>query len=151
MRRVPSATSRTRPASLSTLRCCDTAGRLTGKPRARSPTALGLSATRSTISRRVESPRADKLAPADLWLAMAYGKPCLTILSRARPQRSQMGPGQCSWSTADLVLTRLEGIPSGSAPKHAHPAMTSVVPNTEVLVYNPVVVDFWSVDKHVKP
>jgi len=82
MRRVPSATSRTRPASFSTLRCCETAGRLTGKLRARSPTALGPSARRSKISRRVASPRADSPRRADLWLTMAYGKLILTIMSR---------------------------------------------------------------------
>ena len=31
MRRVPAACSSTRPASLRTFRCCDTAGRLTGQ------------------------------------------------------------------------------------------------------------------------
>ena len=48
----------TSPASLSTLRCCETAGRLTGSSPASSPTARGRSARRSKIARRVGSPRA---------------------------------------------------------------------------------------------
>ena len=40
-RRVPSGRSTTRPASLSTFRCCETAGRLTGRSRASSPTGSG--------------------------------------------------------------------------------------------------------------
>src|ERR671939_224816 len=37
MRRLPAARSITSPESLSTLRCCETAGRLTGSSRASSP------------------------------------------------------------------------------------------------------------------
>ena len=77
MRRVPSGVSRTSPASFSTRRCCDTAGRLTGSPRASSPTADGRAATRSKIARRVGSASAAKLERARS-LAMAYRKPRLT-------------------------------------------------------------------------
>src|SRR3954469_17561957 len=76
MRRVPAARSVTRPAALSTFRCCETAGRLTGSSRARPPTELGRSASFSNTARRVGSPRAVK---GDKRLAIAYGKPTLTI------------------------------------------------------------------------
>ena len=45
MRRVPSARLAHQPASFSTFRCCETAGRLTGSPRASSPTGRGPRAT----------------------------------------------------------------------------------------------------------
>src|SRR5580658_1644399 len=79
MRRVPSARSRTRPAAFSTDRCCDTAGRLTGRSSANSPTARGRSATRSYISRRVGSAKA---ARADFALGISYGKLRLTSCQR---------------------------------------------------------------------
>src|SRR3954468_8419241 len=78
MRRLPSARSVTRPASLSTLRCWDTAGRLTGSSRASSPTARGRSARRSKISRRVGSPSAES-AWVVVSLVIAYRKRDLTI------------------------------------------------------------------------
>ena len=62
MRRLPAAASDTSPAPLSTLRCCETAGRLTGSPPAISATDRGRSATRSKISRRVGSASAAKRA-----------------------------------------------------------------------------------------
>src|SRR5215217_8805263 len=55
--RVPSASSTTRPPSLSTRRCCETAGRLTGRWLASSPTEWGRRASSSKIARRVGSPR----------------------------------------------------------------------------------------------
>ena len=58
MRRVPTARSVTSPASLSTFRCCETAGRLIGSSRASSPTAHGPSARRSRIARLVRSANA---------------------------------------------------------------------------------------------
>ena len=68
MRRVPRAWSRTSLASLSTFRCCDTAGRLTGRPFASSPTAIGRWASRSQIARRIGSAKAEKAKA----LAMTY-------------------------------------------------------------------------------
>src|SRR4051812_10571223 len=52
MRRVPSARSMTSPRSLRTLRCCDTAGRLTGSAWARTVTDVGRSHSIVTIARR---------------------------------------------------------------------------------------------------
>jgi hypothetical protein len=46
------------PASLSTLRCCETAGRLIGSSAASAPTARGRSAWRSKIARLLGSPSA---------------------------------------------------------------------------------------------
>src|SRR5580704_14917902 len=90
MRRVPSAWSVTSPADLSTLRCCETAGRLTGSCCARSPTALGELASRSKIARRVGSASAVSTAP---WLVMTYGKLQLTNEPRqgAPPAREADG------------------------------------------------------------
>src|SRR5689334_18523169 len=90
MRRVPCARSVTRPASFSTLRCCDTAGRDTGKSRARSPTADGASARRSKMARRVGSLRA--LKALETWLALTNGKRILTnsaLSSRQRRRRAR--------------------------------------------------------------
>src|SRR5436190_4039289 len=78
MRRVPAARSTTSPASFSTLRCCETAGRLTGMSRASSTTALGRSARRSKIARRVGSPSA--VSPS-IWLVTTYGKRSLTLVA----------------------------------------------------------------------
>src|SRR5215469_8646905 len=58
MRRVPSAWSVTRPASLSTFRCCDTAGLVTGSSAASCPTAIGCRDRHSKIARLVGSPSA---------------------------------------------------------------------------------------------
>src|SRR5919198_874590 len=58
MRCLPDCRSTTSPASFSTLRCCDTAGRLTGSVAASSPTASGPSTRRSKIARLVGSPSA---------------------------------------------------------------------------------------------
>src|SRR5215469_4024669 len=58
MRRVPSAWSVTRPASLSTFRCWDTAGLVTGSSAASCPTAIGCRDRRSKIARLVGSPSA---------------------------------------------------------------------------------------------
>jgi len=58
MRRVPSARSRTSPDRLSTFRCWDTAGRLTGSASASSRTGSGRSTSSSKIARRVGSPKA---------------------------------------------------------------------------------------------
>src|SRR3954465_6956924 len=71
MRRLPACRSTTRPASFSTLRCCETAGRLTGSSRASSPTARGRSATRSKIVRLVGSPSAVSPSTA-VTLAITY-------------------------------------------------------------------------------
>src|SRR5215207_1066393 len=57
-RLVPTAWSRTRPASFRTRRCCETAGRLTGRPRASSTTGFGPERSRSKIDLRVGSPSA---------------------------------------------------------------------------------------------
>src|SRR5438046_7612267 len=80
MRRVPSLRSDTRPASLSTLRCCDTAGRLTGRSWAISPTGFGPSRSRSNTVRRVGSVRAAKARCA---LVTTYRKQILTDNARA--------------------------------------------------------------------
>src|SRR3569833_1367751 len=79
MRRVPCGVSVTRPASLSTLRCCDTAGRETGSPAAISPTAAGDRPTRSNTARRVGS--ASAVSAVAIRLAMTYGKSMLTVES----------------------------------------------------------------------
>src|SRR6266536_3719647 len=92
MRRAPAAVSTTRPASFSTLRCCETAGRLTGSSRASSPPARGRSASRSRMARRVGSPRAASPSVV-VWLAMTYGKAKLTNYHHRR---------------VDLSLTRIE-------------------------------------------
>ena len=48
-RRVPRGTIRTSPARVRTLRCCDTAGRLTRRPLARAPTGRGPPARRRPV------------------------------------------------------------------------------------------------------
>src|ERR671935_1005521 len=73
-RRVPSRRSVTRPASFSTRRCCDTAGRLTGRSRAMSPTGRGPWRRRSKTARRVGSASAANPSP----LAFTYRKRTLT-------------------------------------------------------------------------
>src|ERR671935_2359525 len=73
-RRVPSRRSVTRPASFSTRRCCDTAGRLTGSSRASSPTGRGPWRRRSKTARRVGSASAANPSP----LAFTYRKRTLT-------------------------------------------------------------------------
>src|SRR5438067_7594477 len=78
MRRVPSLRSSTKPASLSTFKCCDTAGRLTGSPRAISPTGLGPLRSRSSTARRVGSWSAVKTRGA---LVIAYRKHILTDIA----------------------------------------------------------------------
>src|SRR3712207_1680874 len=75
MRRVPTGRSTTRPAPFSTLRCCETAGRLTGSSRAISPTARGRVARLSKIARRVGSPSDAKHSA---WLVNTNRKPTLT-------------------------------------------------------------------------
>src|ERR1700722_3614913 len=79
----------TSPASLSTLRCCETAGRLTGSPLARSPTADGRLVRRSKIVRLVRSPRADH--PAS-WLVATHSKLLLTKTRRQQSNLSATGP-----------------------------------------------------------
>src|SRR4051812_19180429 len=90
MRRLPAGRSTTSPASLSTLRCCETAGRLTGSSRASSPTAVGDSARRSKIVRLVGS------ASAASWLAATYRKAMLTQLGcqGRRAAASSGAPGR---------------------------------------------------------
>src|SRR5918999_4583893 len=80
MRRAPAGRSITSPASFSTLRCCETAGRLTGSSRASSPTALGRSASLSKIVRLVPSAS----ALSGVWLATTYGKSILTAYALSR-------------------------------------------------------------------
>src|SRR3954464_32246 len=82
MRRLPTCRSVTSPACLSTLRCWETAGRLTGSSPAIAPTEAGPSPRRSKTARRVGSPSA-VMGSA---LASTYGKPTLTDspASRAR-------------------------------------------------------------------
>src|SRR6476620_561746 len=77
MRRVPLALSVTRPASLSTFRCWETAGRLTGNASASSPTARGRSARHSKMARRVGSPRA--VSPSVVRFVTTNGKLPLTV------------------------------------------------------------------------
>jgi len=60
---APRWRSVTSPASFSTFRCCDTAGRLTGNRCASSPTGDGPSASSSKTARRVGSPNALTPAP----------------------------------------------------------------------------------------
>src|SRR5262245_49769240 len=91
MRRVPSAREVTRPASLSTLRCCETAGRLTGTSSAISPTARGRAATRSKISRRVGSASAVNAWARDSWSVMTYRK--LALTEAGRKGSPGVGPG----------------------------------------------------------
>src|SRR5689334_11210824 len=62
------------PASFRTFRCCETAGRLTGRPCASSPTDRGPRERRSSTSRRVGSARAAKAR----LLVMTYRKSRLT-------------------------------------------------------------------------
>src|SRR6188472_2220534 len=80
MRRAPSARSLTRPASLRTFRCWETAGRVTGRPRANAATGCGPRRKRSKIARRVGSARAAmaSVAVERRALAMAYRKQRLT-------------------------------------------------------------------------
>src|SRR5689334_11443388 len=75
MRRLPARRSITRPASLRILRCCETAGRLTGSSRASSPTGRPPSARRSKMARLVGSPSAVNPAVRS---AVTYGKLLLT-------------------------------------------------------------------------
>src|SRR5919198_853265 len=88
MRRLPSRRSRTRPTSLSTFRCCETAGRLTGSSPASSPTSRGPSESRSRIAWRVGSPRAVIISDP---FVTTNGKLLLTLLasSRAAEDRAQ--------------------------------------------------------------
>ncbi len=58
--RVPMASRCTRPASASTFRCCDTAGRLTGSRSATSATESGERAISVNTCKRVGSPSAAK-------------------------------------------------------------------------------------------
>src|ERR1700737_5270182 len=81
MFRVPSVRTITRPASLSPLKCWETAGRETGSASASSPTARGRRERRSKISRRVGSESAAKHADV---LAIAYGKYILTIVAKVK-------------------------------------------------------------------
>src|SRR3989442_662224 len=81
---VPSLRTIRRPASLSTLRCWETAGRETGSASASSPTARGRRERRSKISRRVGSESAAKQADV---LAIAYGKYILTITPKGKGGR----------------------------------------------------------------
>src|SRR3954471_18140605 len=64
MRRVPRGSSATSPASLSSRRCRDTAGRLIGSASAISRTDRPPPASNSTMARRWGSPSADRAAPA---------------------------------------------------------------------------------------
>src|SRR3954462_13985388 len=75
MRRVPSCASITSEASFRTLRCCETAGRVTARPAASLVTDVGRLATRSKTRRRVGSARAGN---AGDMVSMAYGKQWLT-------------------------------------------------------------------------
>src|SRR5579871_304549 len=75
MRLVPRAASVTSPASLSTLRCWDTAGLDTGNSSASCPTAIGSRARHSKIARLVGSPSA---ASAAAPLVSTYRKLQLT-------------------------------------------------------------------------
>src|SRR6184192_2666413 len=77
MRRLPAWRSSTSLACLSTFRCCETAGRLTGISPARAPTDEAPAARRSKIARRVGSPRA-AIGSAETALAIAYRKLSLT-------------------------------------------------------------------------
>ena len=63
MRRVPLACSDTIPASLSSRRCRDTAGRLIGSAAAISCTGLSPPLSRRRISRRFGSPSASNGSP----------------------------------------------------------------------------------------
>lgn len=82
MRRVPSARSVTSPTSLSTLRCCETAGRLTGNAFASPVTDEGRSHSIVMIARRDGSARASTSDPAS-------NAPCVTTYvsynERTRP------------------------------------------------------------------
>lgn len=89
MRRLPTGWSTTSPASLSTLRCCDTAGRLTGRPLASSPTADGRSVRRSKSVRLVRSPRADHAAS---WSVVTHRKIMLTDLGCQRSWTYERDP-----------------------------------------------------------
>src|SRR6478672_7316864 len=78
MRRLPTCRSVTSPACLSTFRCWETAGRLTGSSPAIAPTEAGPSPRRSKTARRVGSPSA-VIGSA---LASTYGKATLTDARR---------------------------------------------------------------------
>src|SRR6478672_6875983 len=80
MRRLPTCRSVTSPACLSTFRCWETAGRLTGSSPAIAPTEAGPSPSRSKTARRVGSPSA-VMGSA---LASTYGKATLTDVPSSR-------------------------------------------------------------------
>src|SRR5262245_4254612 len=63
---MPIACSLTSPASFRTLRCCDTAGRVTGSRAARLPTDSGPAASTRTMALRVPSPSAAQASPPRL-------------------------------------------------------------------------------------
>src|SRR3954468_8746576 len=90
MRRLPAWRSKPSPAPLSTLRCCETAGRLTGRSAASAPTEDGPSARRSKIARRVGSPRAVMESPSAL--VIAYRKLRLTQLPVKIPKPTDEFP-----------------------------------------------------------
>src|SRR4051812_629585 len=96
MRRVPTGRSTTSPAPFSTLRCCDTAGRLTGSSRAIAPTGRGCSPSSSKIARLVESPRA---VNASAWLADTNRKLALTAYARQ---------ARAGWRLAELFEPRAD-------------------------------------------
>src|SRR6185437_6461827 len=87
----------------STFRCWETAGRLTGKPRASSPTDRGPAARRSNTSRRVGSAMAARVRSA---LVMTYGKFRLTS-SQALALRDWPLP------TAQVALAWVVRLPGG--------------------------------------
>ena len=82
--------SSTSPASFSTRRCCETAGRLTGMRAANSPTDWGPCLSASKICRRVQSPSASRTIP----LVLTYRKYALTDswLSTAPAVRDRRPP-----------------------------------------------------------
>src|SRR4051794_31444869 len=89
MRLVPAGRSTTSPAPFNTLRCWETAGRLTGSSLAISPTARGRVARLSKIARRVGSPSA---LNACAWLVGTNRKLALTATERnlERPARQSV-------------------------------------------------------------
>lgn len=107
MWRAPCRCSTTKPANRSTLRCCETAGLVTGSWAASAPTGLGCSATSSKIRRRVGSASAVKA------LATTNRKLLLTLPPvKGRLGRGGLPPG----GTWDNGLRRqpCHAVPAGS-------------------------------------
>src|SRR6478609_89491 len=126
MRRVPCGCTTTRPESLRILRCCDTAGRLIGRPSASSATEAGRLASSRRIRRREGSPRAAHGSAAGAGTApelaigtgrvgipLHEGGVAVTGIELSEPMvarlREKVGPEELPVTVGDMATTRVDG------------------------------------------